>query len=56
MLHVCCTRRWVEENPNQPVTAEVIGMLPAALESPTIFTVWTMVAVRCGDTALHTQG
>ncbi|WIA34675.1 hypothetical protein OEZ86_012989 [Tetradesmus obliquus] len=39
-------RRWVEENPNQPVTAEVIGMLPAALESPTIFTVWTMVAVR----------
>ncbi|KAF6265688.1 Mechanosensitive ion channel-domain-containing protein [Scenedesmus sp. NREL 46B-D3] len=40
------TRQWCEENPNQPVTTEVIGMLPSALESPTIFTVWTMVAVR----------
>jgi hypothetical protein len=29
------------------MTTEVIGMLPSALESPTIFTVWTMVAIRC---------
>eukprot|EP00879_Flechtneria_rotunda_P002745 GHRR01002953.1.p1 GENE.GHRR01002953.1~~GHRR01002953.1.p1 ORF type:complete len:371 (+),score=107.71 GHRR01002953.1:255-1367(+) len=39
-------RLWCEDNPNQSMAIEVVGILPAALEGPTVSTVGFMVAIR----------
>lgn len=39
-------KKWCNENPDQPLSTEVISMLPSALEGPTVTTVWTMVVLR----------
>jgi len=31
----CCCVQWCDENPDEPLSMELLGLLPAALESPT---------------------
>ncbi|KAF8061339.1 dapb3 [Scenedesmus sp. PABB004] len=39
-------RAWCAENTHRPISSEVLGMLPSALEGPTVATVWAVLALR----------
>lgn len=40
------TRQWCDDNPDEPLSMELLGLLPAALESPTRLAVALFVATR----------
>lgn len=53
-----CLRRlvqWCDENPDEPLSIELLGLLPAALESPTRVAVALFATTRC-DTLWFCQG
>lgn len=49
-------RQWCEADTAQPVLSEVVGLLPVAIQGPTVFTVALLVTIRWDSVRVRVKG